>query len=901
MRPPRIPDNEAERLRALESYRVMDTPAEDVFDDLTVIAAQVLDVPIALISLVDADRQWFKSRYGLEAPETPRDVSFCGHVVAEEKPLVVEDAFEDERFSDNPLVRGEPRVRFYAGFPLRTAEGHVLGTLCAIDHEQRSLSDRQRTVLQRLAAQVVNQLEMRRKLFLLTDYERLFDNANVMPAVAGFDGYFKRINQTWPRLLGHTEEELLSRPLVEFIHQDDIEATQKEAAKLGSQTAETVAFRNRCRCSDGSYRWLLWHATSNIEDQRIYAVAHDDTPRRNAEERAQEALAEVSDREARLSAVVSTAVDAIITIDARGIIETVNPAVEKLFGYTASELVGQNVRMLMASGDRNKHDQYIANYFATGNRKIIGIGREVLAQRKDGRSFPVELAVSEMRIGNEPMFTGILRDVSERKKIERMKSEFVATVSHELRTPLTSIRGSLGLLASGRMGELSGEASEMIQIAMNNSERLVRLVNDILDVEKIESGRLEFRLTPIDLSKAVQEAIENNSGFASQQGARIAVRAEVPELVVRADPDRLEQVLTNLLSNALKFSPDGGLVDVSVLHDGDRARVVVRDRGPGIPQEFRSRIFQRFAQADSSDTRKSAGTGLGLSIAKAIVERLGGVIGFEDADGGGTQFFFELPVARNVVVSIDTVKAAARILVCEDEPDIALLLRKILNESGYAVDVAASGVEARARLAERSYWAITLDLRLAGEDGLILLRELRDHPATRSTPVVVVSAAADETRGQVNGVAITVTDWISKPIDETRLLAAVRGATSANGRGRPSILHVEDDPDLIRLVPLVLSDIATVTTATTVRDARRAMAATRYDVVLLDLSLPDGEGTELLDAVGNSAVIIFTASDLGPAISDQVTAALVKSRSTERDLREAILTAVDRESARPSP
>ena len=644
MSPPRIPGNEAQRLQALESYRVLDTPPEKGFDDLTVIAAEVLDVPIALISLVDADRQWFKSRYGLDLLQTSRDVSFSGHVVAEERLMVVEDALKDTRFSDNPLVIGEPFVRFYAGFPVRTNEGHVLGAVCAIDHEQRTLTEKQRTVLKRLAAQAVNQLEMRRKLFLLTDYERLFENSNAMPAILSLDGYFRRVNGAWSRMLGYSEAELLSRPVLEFVHEDDVEAVRNEASKLLEKSMETATFSNRFLCADGSYKWLLWHATSNIEDERIHAVAHDETPRRKAEECVKEALSEVCDREARLSAIVGSAVDAIITIDTDGIIETVNPAGEKLFGYAARELVGQNVHILMPSPHRENHDRHIANYLVTGNSKIIGIGREVVARRKDGTSFPVELAVSEMQIGDKPMFTGILRDVSERKKIERMKSEFVATVSHELRTPLTSIRGSLGLLAEGQMGELSEKASEMIKIARNNSCRLVRLVNDILDIEKIESGRLEFQLTQVDLSQAVHEAIENHRGLAAEKAVRVEETGELPELYVQADLDRLTQVLVNLLSNAVKFSPDGGVVDVSVVERGDRARVAIRDCGAGIPEEFRSRIFQRFAQADSSDTRKNPGTGLGLSITKAIVERLGGTIGFEDADGGGARFFFELPV-----------------------------------------------------------------------------------------------------------------------------------------------------------------------------------------------------------------------------------------------------------------
>lgn len=204
----------------------------------------------------DANRQWFKSRQGLQVPETPRDVSFRGHVVAEEKALVVEDALKDTRFSDNPFVTGEPFVRFYAGCPLRTDDGHVLGTICAIDHEQRSLTGKQRAVLKRLASQAMNQLDMRRRLFLLTDYERLFENSNAMPAIVSLDGYFERVNGTWSRMLGYSEAELLSRPIFEFVHEDDVEATRNEASRLHEKSMETATYSSRFLCADGSYKRL---------------------------------------------------------------------------------------------------------------------------------------------------------------------------------------------------------------------------------------------------------------------------------------------------------------------------------------------------------------------------------------------------------------------------------------------------------------------------------------------------------------------------------------------------------------------------------------------------------------------------------------------------------------------
>ncbi len=882
MKAPRIPKNEAERLKALEGYRVMDTPPEDAFDDLTKLAARILDVPIALVSLVDADRQWFKSRYGLDAPETPRDVSFCGHVVAEHKLLVVPDAFDDDRFHDNPLVTGDPRVRFYAGFPLTTPDGHVLGTLCAIDHSARQITDEQLETLRILGRQVTDQLELRRQVLVSKDYAQLFDNSNVLPAIADFNGFFQRINPRWTEVLGHSEEELLSRPFIEFVHEDDVASTTEAAAKLGESSTEVAQFTNRYRCADGSYRWLLWHASSDLETSRIYAVAHDDTQRKEAEDRMRDALASLAESEERLRTLFDTAVDAIVTIDEGGVIDRVNAAVKQLFGYEPSELVGQHIGTLMPPRHRHQLEQYLRNYPSDPAEKRVASSQEAMAVRKDGATFPIEMSVSEMRLESRRMFTGIVRDITERKRVEQLKSEFVSTVSHELRTPLTSIRGALGLLAGGRIGEMSTEAHEMVNIALNNSERLVRLINDILDVEKIRSGKLDFHIKELDLSEVVKEAVEANRGFALEHETSIAHVGDLGSVRVQADPDRLAQILANLLSNAAKFSPPGEPIEIGMDIGTDRVRVAVRDHGPGVPEEFRERLFERFAQADASDSRRNTGTGLGLSIAKAIVERMGGTIGYEPAEDGGSRFHFDLPIAKPV--ALDASPEPVRILVCEDEPDIALLLKKILGMEGYVVDVARDVRTAKARLAEQDYAAVTLDLKLGDEDGRELLEEIRSR--TSRIPVVVVSAVADEASQELNGGAISVVDWITKPIDETRLLDSIQSATRGTGRNR--VLHVEDDADLSRMLSALLSDIGPLVNVRTLREAREHLQQETYDLVLLDMGLPDGDGTELLPFVGNTPVIVFSAREADTTASEKIVAALVKSRATEQALREAI-------------
>lgn len=240
-------------------------------------------------------------------------------------------------------------------------------------------------------------------------------------------------------------------------------------------------------------------------------------------------------------------------------------------------------------------------------------------------------------------FLAVGRDVTERRRVERLKTEFVATVSHELRTPLTSIAGSLGLLAGGVGGSLPVKAKRLIDIALSNSQRLIRLINDILDVEKIESGKMVFEKRSLVLSELLNKLAQANSGFASKHGVRVDI-AHVPAgAIVIADEDRMLQVLTNLLSNAIKFSPKGETVLLSSAKAGENWRITIADRGPGIPHEFRSRMFDKFTQADASDAKVLGGSGLGLSIAKEIVTRSGGRIFFDSAPEAGTAFHVEIP------------------------------------------------------------------------------------------------------------------------------------------------------------------------------------------------------------------------------------------------------------------
>ncbi len=350
------------------------------------------------------------------------------------------------------------------------------------------------------------------------------------------------------------------------------------------------------------------------------------------------AKAEAATNAARVASIMNSVPDGIITIDRAGHIVETNPAVCVLFGYAKDELIGRNVKVLAPPSMRDAHDAGYARYMSSGVGKLVGRGPvEVPAMRKDGSEFIMQLSLTEMALDQQKFIVGIMRDVTERKAAERLKDEFISVVSHELRTPLTSISGSLGLMAAGAGGELPPKANRLVQIANQNSERLTRLINDILDLEKASNGKLQLAIEPHPIRQIVEQVIEANQPYVQRLGVHLTLESSSADAIVAVDRDRFAQILTNIVSNAAKFSPRGETVSVRVLaNDAAAVRVEVSDRGAGIPEAFRSRIFQKFAQADSSDTRAKGGTGLGLSIAKSLVESMDGTIGYESSSTGTT-------------------------------------------------------------------------------------------------------------------------------------------------------------------------------------------------------------------------------------------------------------------------
>jgi NtrC-family two-component system sensor histidine kinase KinB len=371
--------------------------------------------------------------------------------------------------------------------------------------------------------------------------------------------------------------------------------------------------------------------------------------RRLRREATDRSMAQEQQRESqrRLEMVLDHIPDAVIAFDADARVQWINPAGEAMFGRFAVGLRAQPMALLVPELDHWLHwpdtqpeidpEVVLPESWTARRETLYGL-------RADGSEFPIEIALVQTRVNGERVGVCVCRDLTELERVERMKHEFVSMVSHELRTPLTSIRGSLSMLSGGMAGELSAPVQRLVGLAHDNSERLVALVNDILDFEKLRAGEVRMDLQPVDLRDEVRAAVEACEGYAREHRVAVEIQAGDAAVTVQADPLRLGQVLANLLSNAIKFSPQGGEVQVVVSRHEGEGRIWVIDSGPGVPPGFVDRLFEPFAQADDLQTRKRGGTGLGLAISRAMAEQMGGHIGVEPPrPGQGSVFWVSLP------------------------------------------------------------------------------------------------------------------------------------------------------------------------------------------------------------------------------------------------------------------
>ncbi|MGH7484250.1 MAG: ATP-binding protein, partial [bacterium] len=559
--------------------------------------------------------------------------------------------------------------------------------------------------------------------------------------------------------------------------------------------------------------------------------------------------------------ILDAAADGILGIDLEGIITFINPAAERFMGWSGNELVGQVLHDVVHRGADGK----LCDIATCANGQSKRSGRVVLLRpdtfrRKDGTTFPVEF--STMPIYDE---NGVHRgsvvtfhDTTERRAIERLKDEFVSTVSHELRTPLTSIRGALGLLSSGMLGDSPAKGQRMLQIAVTNTDRLVRLINDILDLERIEAGKIELVREAVTANELMIESIE---GVQAMADAACVTIARIPvDASLFVDRDRILQTLTNLLSNSIKFSPAGTTITLSGALEKGAFNFRVADQGRGIPAGKLESVFDRFKQVDASDSRDKGGSGLGLAISRSIVNAHGGRIWVESHGGKGSLFQFTLPLAAPFAA--DEHSAPRTLLVCHEDPDSMQAMTAMLDANGFHASGVTSAKALCKRAAEVHPDAVVLDLSGNGDNGWQVVEVLKSCPDTRDIPIVVTTASPESCAS----FAAAITSWVRKPLDREELIHAVSAACGAG----PAILIVEDDLDLAKVMTAALeADGIRVVHAATGGDAIEAVRLCEPSLIVLDLILPDIDGYAVVDSMRSEMalrripLLVYSALEVG--------------------------------------
>ena len=442
-----------------------------------------------------------------------------------------------------------------------------------------------------------------------------------------------------------------------------------------------------------------------------------------------------------------------------------------------------------------------------------------------------------------------LHDVTAEREIAVMKNEFVSMVSHELRTPLTSIKGYVDLIVDGEAGEINEVQQEFLQIVQENSNRLVSLINDLLDISRIESGRVNLKVEPVEMDCVIEDVVDTFATVARQAGVELTWEVEDGLPRAAADRDRIGQVLMNLVSNAIKYSPDGGAASIAArMDDEGHVLVEITDTGIGISDEDQQQLFTKFFRVDSALTREIGGTGLGLSICKSVVELLGGEIGVRSVAGEGATFYFTLRVATEDMARTPTVQGpldvGGKVLVVDRDSEVAELISTYLEKRGYETVIAHSAKEALDQAIEHRPALITLDVMLDDMGGFDLLQGFKDDERTADIPVVVLSIVCDRGRSLRLGAA----DYLEKPIDSGRLVGVVDGLVGAVSS--PLVLVVDDDRDIVGVMARKLQARGfAVACAYDGREALQAVEAQHPDLILLDLQMPVMDGYEVIEAI----------------------------------------------------
>ena len=904
---PRPVDTAARRLA-----EIADSGPDAALDELTKLASQVCGTPMAFVSFLDGQRQWFKSSIGLDIKEAPRENSFCSHTVSQKGVFVVEDAASDSRFKRNLLVTSSSKVRFYAGVPLLISEGTNTGTLSVLDRAPRHLDPNQLQLLQVLARQISAEIELRRKSGELSGAVQELNQTAIR--LRDSEAFYSTLVETLPQNILRKDSQgrftfanrrfcsFIGKPLAEILGQTDFDLFPVElASKYHAddvrvmETLENLDITEEHQTPAGEKFFVhvvktpLYDALGRVVG--VQGIFWDVTQRQLTEE----ALAYERDL---LRALLENIPDRIYFKDVNSrFLRCSASMIHRLGLSNASEVIGKT--------DFDFHPRELAREFFEDEKRIIVTGQPLI--NKLERQFSWQGAEVWASVTKVPIYSksgaisgiiGISRDVTQLKQAElalkqardaalesaRVKSEFLANMSHEIRTPMNAITGMTGLLLDTRLNQEQRDYAETIR---SSTDALLSVINDVLDFSKMEAGKLTFEVIDFELRECVEGTVEMLAEGAQKKDLELAcwIDPDVPNLV-RSDPGRIRQVLANLLSNAIKFTERGEvLVRVTKMSDfGTSAdvKIAVQDTGVGIAQDALSVIFDAFTQADGSTTRKFGGSGLGLTISRQLVRMMNGEIGVESVPGQGSTFWFKLPFQKQALCgNVQTIPdfpqlASRRVLVVDDTPTYRNILHEQLNRLKMVDFYAGSGTEAmnllRGHAAAGTPFDLTIiDTEIPDTDGLTLAQSIQGYPELNSLRVIMLTGLhrrLSTTVLQTTGIAACLV----KPVRQSRLFdtlvdvlapessprnAADERASSAPRSGLAfteikdvRVLIAEDNAVNQRLALRQLKKLGYYADA--VSNGKEVLEALRqvpYDIILMDCQMPEMDGYEVSRAI----------------------------------------------------
>jgi PAS domain S-box-containing protein len=785
-----VPENEKDRLKALENYSIMDTLPEEEMDRITELASIICETPIALVSLLDENRQWFKSKVGIDVPETPRDISFCQFAILGDDTFEVENAMEDERFATNPLVTGFPEIRFYAGYPLTDPDGFNLGTLCVIDQIPHKLSEKQNRALRILGKEIVTLIVNRKKAQELNVYKSFFENSiDLMSFKNSSDFLLKNVNESFSKTLGFTKEELKSMHLIDLCHPEDVEIFNRQLSVL--QKGQAIRMEVRIKTKSGDYIMLDISKTPNQDGSEIYSIGKDITESKKIESELEKAKSE-------LRAIFDCLEEGIVVQEMDGTIISCNPAACKILKMSEDQLRGKksidpdwrsvhedgsdfpgdtHPAMMALKTGKSVHNVKMGVRILDGVTTWININAILLPDNKGVVCSFQDITSIKLIEENRLQLVKLEAKNKVAEEVIRAKEEFLANMSHEIRTPMNAIIG-LGNLLS-KAGNLNDKQQNYLEVIQQNSANLLRIVNDILDYSKLDAGKLEFEKVDFNLKQSILSNMASLKVIADKSHVPLKINFDplIPEFV-KGDSLRINQIVTNLVSNAIKFSHE---TEVKVFFDFVEEtsntivmEVKVKDNGIGIPEEKLMHILQPFTQQTTSTTREYGGTGLGLSITSKLLEQMQSELIIVSEEGVGSEFSFKITLGKSdfipevVEENKETTKSIS-ILLVEDNPFNQLVAMDTLNdwEVECNVQVADHGEAVFDIIQTDTFDVILLDVNLPDIDGYTIAKILREELGL-TTPIVAMTAYLDK-EVKDKCLAVGMNDFIAKPFEEKDL------------------------------------------------------------------------------------------------------------------------------------